>query len=195
MNQTNKAAKAIFGFNSMLVILLATCLAMAVTTSAINGLGMGLATTFVLCMSNMFISMVKDWVPDKVRIPAFMVIIACFVTIADLGMQAWAPSMSSRLGIFILLVIINCLVLGKAGNFASQDSIIFSFIKGLTIGLGFTLALVIIGFIREILGTGSAFGQKFIAEEADGILVFLLAPGALIIIGFLAAIVKTINKK
>ena len=194
MNQLNNFSKGFLKENPILVLLLGTCPTLAVTSSAINGLGMGLATTFVLFMSNVFISVVKDFVPDKVRIPAFVVVIASFVTIVDLLMQAYTPGLSNQLGIFIPLIVVNCIVLGRAEAFACKNNIFSSFIDGLGMGLGFTLALVTIGSIREMLGAGSIFGFKFIAETADGILVFILAPGAFITLGFIIAILKKINK-
>ncbi len=194
MNQMNNFTKGFLKENPILVLLLGTCPTLAVTSSAINGLGMGLATTFVLFMSNMFISLVKNFVPDKVRIPAFVVVIASFVTIVDLLMQAYTPALSNQLGIFIPLIVVNCIVLGRAEAFAAKNNVFSSFIDGLGMGLGFTMALVIIGGFREMLGAGSIFGYKFIAETADGILVFILAPGAFITLGFLIAILKKINK-
>lgn len=194
MNQLNNFTKGFFRENPILVLLLGTCPTLAVTSSAINGLGMGLATTFVLFMSNVFISVVKDFVPDKVRIPAFVVVIASFVTIVDLLMQAYTPALSKQLGIFIPLIVVNCIVLGRAEAFAAKNDVFSSFIDGLGMGLGFSMALVVIGGIREILGAGSIFGYKFIAEGADGILVFILAPGAFITLGFLIAILKKLNK-
>lgn len=194
MNQVNNFTKGFFRENPILVLLLGTCPTLAVTSSAINGLGMGLATTFVLFMSNIFISVVKDFVPDKVRIPAFVVVIASFVTIVDLLMQAYTPALSKQLGIFIPLIVVNCIVLGRAEAFAAKNNVFSSFIDGLGMGLGFTMALVVIGGIREMLGAGSIFGYKFIAESADGILVFILAPGAFITLGFLIAILKKLNK-
>jgi electron transport complex protein RnfE len=194
MNQLNNFSKGFLRENPILVLLLGTCPTLAVTSSAMNGLGMGLATTFVLFMSNVFISVVKDFVPDKVRIPAFVVVIASFVTIVDLLMQAYTPSLSAQLGIFIPLIVVNCIVLGRAEAFAAKNSIFSSFIDGLGMGLGFTLALVTIGSIREMLGAGSVFGFKFIAETADGILIFILAPGAFITLGFIIALLKKINK-
>lgn len=194
MNQLNNFSKGFFRENPILVLLLGTCPTLAVTSSAINGLGMGLATTFVLFMSNIFISVVKDFVPDKVRIPAFVVVIASFVTIVDLLMQAYTPGLSKQLGIFIPLIVVNCIVLGRAEAFAAKNNVFSSFIDGLGMGLGFTMALVIIGGIREMLGAGSIFGYKFIAEGSDGILVFILAPGAFITLGFLIAILKKLNK-
>lgn len=194
MNQFSNFTKGFLKENPILVLLLGTCPTLAVTSSATNGLGMGLATTFVLFMSNVFISVVKDFVPDKVRIPAFVVVIASFVTIVDLLMQAYTPSLSNQLGIFIPLIVVNCIVLGRAEAFACKNNIFSSFIDGLGMGLGFTLALVVMGSIREMLGAGAIFGYKFINETADGILVFILAPGAFITLGFIIAILKKINK-
>lgn len=194
MNQMNNFTKGFLRENPILVLLLGTCPTLAVTSSAINGLGMGLATTFVLFMSNVFISLVKNFVPDKVRIPAFVVVIASFVTIVDLLMQAYTPALSKQLGIFIPLIVVNCIVLGRAEAFAAKNTVFSSFIDGLGMGLGFAMALTVIGSIREILGAGSVFGYKFISEGSDGILVFILAPGAFITLGFLIAILKKINK-
>ncbi|MBL7971354.1 MAG: electron transport complex subunit E [Prolixibacteraceae bacterium] len=194
MNQLNNFSKGLLRENPILVLLLGTCPTLAVTSSAINGLGMGLATTFVLLMSNVFISMIKGFVPDKVRIPSFIVVIASFVTIVDLLMQAYTPALSKQLGIFIPLIVVNCIVLGRAEAFAAKNDVFSSMIDGLGMGLGFTMALVILGGIREMLGAGSIFGLKFIAEGADGVLVFILAPGAFITLGFLIAILKKINK-
>ena len=194
MNQLNNFTKGFFKENPILVLLLGTCPTLAVTSSAFNGLGMGLATTFVLLMSNVFISMIKGFVPDKVRIPSFIVVIASFVTIVDLLMQAYTPALSKQLGIFIPLIVVNCIVLGRAEAFAAKNNVFSSLIDGLGMGLGFTMALVVLGGIREMLGAGSIFGLKFIPEGADGILVFILAPGAFITLGFLIAILKKINK-
>jgi len=194
MNQLDNFSKGFLRENPILVLLLGTCPTLAVTSSAINGLGMGLATTFVLFMSNIFISVVKNFVPDKVRIPAFVVVIASFVTIVDLLMQAYTPALSKQLGIFIPLIVVNCIVLGRAEAFAAKNTVFSSFIDGLGMGLGFAMALTLIGGIREMLGAGSIFGYKFISETSDGILVFILAPGAFITLGFLIAILKKINK-
>ncbi|KAF0237044.1 MAG: electron transport complex protein [Prolixibacteraceae bacterium] len=194
MNQLNNFTKGLLRENPILVLLLGTCPTLAVTSSAVNGLGMGLATTFVLFMSNVFISMVKGFVPDKVRIPAFIVVIASFVTVVDLLMQAYTPGLSSQLGIFIPLIVVNCIVLGRAEAFAAKNNVFSSFIDGMGMGLGFTLALVIMGSIREMLGAGAIFGFKFIPETADGALIFILAPGAFITLGFMIAILKKINK-
>jgi electron transport complex protein RnfE len=194
MNQFDNFTKGFFRENPILVLLLGTCPTLAVTSSAINGLGMGLATTFVLFMSNVFISFIKGFVPDKVRIPAFVVVIASFVTVVDLLMQAYTPALSKQLGIFIPLIVVNCIVLGRAEAFAAKNTVFSSFIDGLGMGLGFSLALTVLGGIREMLGAGSVFGYKFIAQGADGILVFILAPGAFITLGFLIAILKKVNK-
>jgi len=179
--------------NPILVMLLGTCPTLAVTSSAYNGLGMGLATLFVLVMSNIIVSMVKDVVPDKVRIPVFIVIIASFVTVVDLVMAGYLPALHSQLGIFIPLIVVNCIVLGRAEAFASKNNIVDSALDGLGMGLGFTGALGLLGSIREILGSGSIFGLKFVS--GDGILVFILAPGAFIALAYLISIINRIRKK
>jgi len=173
-------------------MILGTCPTLATTSSMINGLGMGIATTFVLLGSNTVISMMKNVIPDKVRIPAFIVVIATFVTIVDLVMQAYVPSLYETLGIFIPLIVVNCIVLGRAEAFASKNSVWSSVVDGAGMGLGFTAALGVLGAIREILGAGSIAGFKFIS--GDGILVFILAPGAFIALGYLIAVVNKINK-
>jgi electron transport complex protein RnfE len=192
MNQLKNFTKGFIKENPILVLLLGTCPTLAVTTSAINGIGMGLATTFVLVGSNVVVSAVKSSVPDKVRIPAFVVIIASFVTIVQLLMQAYTPSLYDALGIFIPLIVVNCIVLGRAEAFASKQSIFSSLIDGLGMGLGFTMALFLLGSIREALGNGSVFGYKFI--EGDGILVFILSPGAFIALGYFIALMNRIKK-
>ena len=165
---------------------------LGVTTSAINGLGMGLATTFVLIGSNVVIALVKNLIPDKVRIPSFIVIIASFVTIVDLSMAAYVPALYESLGLFIPLIVVNCIVLGRAEAFASKNTVFSSLIDGLGMGLGFTFALVLLGSLREILGSYAIFGYKFI--QTDGILVFVLAPGAFFGLAYLIAIMKKITK-
>jgi len=193
MSQWKNFSKGFFKENPVLVLLLGMCPTLGVTTSAINGLGMGLATTFVLVMSNLVVSIVKSQIPDKVRIPSFIVIIASFVTMVELLMQAYVPSLFEQLGLFIPLIVVNCIVLGRAEAFASKNTIFSSVIDGLGMGLGFALALTILGGIREILGSGAIFGYKFI--EGDGMLVFVLAPGAFIALGYLIVLVNKINKK
>jgi electron transport complex protein RnfE len=178
--------------NPVFILLLGLCPALGVTTSAINGLGMGLATTFVLVMSNLVVSLIKSLIPDKVRIPSFIVIIASFVTIVDLSMNAYLPSLHEQLGLFIPLIVVNCLVLGRAEAFASKNNTGKSLIDGFGMGLGFALALMILGAVREILGSGAIFGFKI--YPGDGMLVFVLAPGAFIGLGYLIALMNKINK-
>ncbi len=193
MNQLKNFTKGFFKENAVFVLFLGLCPTLGVTTSAINGLGMGLATTFVLVMSNLVVSIVKSQIPDKVRIPSFIVIIASFVTMVELLMQAYVPALFAQLGLFIPLIVVNCLVLGRSEAFASKNGILSSIIDGLGMGLGFAMALTILGGVREILGSGSIFGYKFI--EGDGMLVFVLAPGAFIALGYLIVIINKINKK
>ncbi|HEX2969341.1 MAG TPA: electron transport complex subunit E [Bacteroidales bacterium] len=193
MNQFQNFTKGLIKENPILVLVLGTCPTLATTSSSLNGMGMGIATTFVLAGSNAVISMLANVIPDKVRIPAFVVIIASFVTIVDLIMQAYVPDLYVTLGIFIPLIVVNCIVLGRAEAFASKNSVISSLFDGLGMGLGFTLALGVLGAFREIVGSGSIFGHKFL--PGDGILVFILAPGAFIALGFLIAIVNRIKKK
>jgi len=192
MNQLKNFTKGFLKENPILVMILGMCPTLATTSSMINGLGMGLATTFVLIGSNTVISLMKNVIPDKVRIPAFIVVIATFVTIVDLVMQAYVPSLYESLGIFIPLIVVNCIVLGRAEAFASKNTVWSSVVDGTGMGLGFTAALGVLGAIREILGSGSIAGFKFIS--GDGILVFILAPGAFIALGYLIAVVNKINK-
>jgi len=192
MNQLQNFTKGFFKENPLLVLVLGCCPALATTSSAFNGLGMGIATTFVLLGSNTVISLLSDVIPNKVRIPAFIIVIASFVTIVDLVMQAYVPELYETLGIFIPLIVVNCIVLGRAEAFASKNSLLSSVIDGLGMGLGFTMALGILGSIREILGSGALFGYKFIS--GDGILVFILAPGAFIALGYMIALINRLRK-
>jgi electron transport complex protein RnfE len=192
MNQKENFTKGFIKNNPVLVLLLGMCPTLGVTTSAINGLGMGLATTFVLVMANIVISLLKSVIPDKVRIPAFIVVIASFVTIVDLVMAGFAPALHEQLGLFIPLIVVNCIVLGRAEAFASKNDVLSSLIDGLGMGLGFAFALTLLGGIREILGSGAIFGFKFIS--GDAILVFVLAPGAFIALGYLIALVNRLRK-
>lgn len=194
MNQWKNFTKGFIKENPVFVLVLGMCPTLGVSSSAINGLGMGLATTFVLLMSNIIISLLKNFIPDKVRIPAFIVVIATFVTIVDLVMAAYAPGLHEQLGIFIPLIVVNCIVLGRAEAFASRNNLLSSMIDGLGMGLGFAFALTLLGSVREMLGSGSIFGHKFIPASADGILVFILAPGAFITLGFLIAIINQLSK-
>lgn len=193
MNQWKNFTKGLVKENPILVLVLGTCPTLAVTTSAWNGLGMGLATTFVLIMSNMFISLLKNLISDNIRIPAYIIIIATFTTVIDLSMQAYLPDLHAQLGIFIPLIVVNCIVLGRAEAFANRNTVFSSMIDGLGMGLGFAGALTVLGSIREILGSLSIFGYKI--ADGDGILIFVLAPGAFIALGFLMAIVNMLVKK
>lgn len=192
MNQLQNFTKGFFRENPLLVLVLGCCPALATTSSAFNGLGMGLATTFVLLGSNTVISLLSDVIPSKVRIPAYIIVIASFVTIVDLVMQAYAPELYETLGIFIPLIVVNCIVLGRAEAFASKNTLLSSVIDGLGMGLGFTMALGILGAIREILGSGALFGYKFIS--GDGVLVFILAPGAFIALGYMIGLINRLRK-
>jgi Na+-translocating ferredoxin:NAD+ oxidoreductase subunit E len=192
MNQFQNLTKGFLKENPILVLVLGTCPTLATTTSSLNGMGMGIATTFVLAGSNAVIALLSGVIPDKVRIPAFIVIIASFVTIVDLIMQAYVPDLYKTLGIFIPLIVVNCIVLGRAEAFACKNSVTSSLIDGIGMGLGFTMALGILGAFREIVGSGSIFGHKFIS--GDGILVFILAPGAFMALGYLIALVNRIKK-
>ena len=193
MANWNNLTKGFFRENPILVLLLGCCPTLATTTSAINGLSMGLATTFVLILSNMSISLLKNFIPNKVHIPCYIVVIASFVTVLQLLMQAYVPSIYETLGLFIPLIVVNCIVLGRAEAYASKNNVFDSAVDGISMGLGFAMALTILGSIREILGSGSIFGWKFI--EGDGILVFVLAPGAFIAMGYLIAIMNRLLKK
>src|SRR5664280_681631 len=174
MSQLKNFTKGFFKENPILVLVLGTCPTLATTSSVLNGLGMGVATTFVLIGSNVVISLLSGVIPDKVRIPAFVVIIASFVTVVDLIMQAYVPGLYETLGIFIPLIVVNCIVLGRAEAFACKNSVFSSLIDGVGMGLGFTLALGVLGAFREVVGSGSIFVYKF--YQGDGILVFVLAP-------------------
>jgi electron transport complex protein RnfE len=187
MSHLKNFSKGFLKENPVFVLLLGMCPTLGVTSSAINGMGMGLATTFVLIMSNIVVSMVKTAIPDKVRIPSFIVIIATFVTIVQLSMQAYMPSLYEALGLFIPLIVVNCVVLGRAEAFASKNNILSSLIDGAGMGLGFTFALTLLGAIRELLGSGKLFGFV-IYPENYGSLVFVLAPGAFIVLGYLIAL-------
>jgi Na+-translocating ferredoxin:NAD+ oxidoreductase subunit E len=193
MNQWKNFTKGFIKENPVFVLLLGMCPTLGVTSSAINGLGMGLATTFVLLMSNLVISLIKNVVPDKVRIPGFIVIIATFVTIVQLVMQACLPSLFKSLGLFIPLIVVNCIVLGRAEAFASKNSLLSSAVDGLGIGLGFTFALVLLGAVRELLGSGKLFNFQVYPENYVTLL-FVLAPGAFIVLGYLIAIINKIKK-
>lgn len=180
--------------NPTLVLVLGMCPTLATTTSAINGMSMGLATTFVLLCSNVVISLLKNLIPDKVRIPAFIVIIASFVTLVQLCMQAYLPDLYASLGLFIPLIVVNCIVLGRAEAFAAKNNAGLSALDGIGMGLGFTCSLTILGAIRELLGTGKVFNYGLFAEDY-GMLIFVLAPGAFIALAYVMALVNSIKNK
>ena len=179
--------------NPTFVLVLGMCPTLATTTSAVNGLEMGLATLFVLLLSNIVISLIAPIVPDKVHIPVYIVVIATFVTVLQLVMQAYTPGVYQTLGLFIPLIVVNCIVLGRAEAFACRNGVLASALDGLGVGLGFTLSLTVIGIIREILGSGSVFGWKFMA--GDGALAFVMAPGAFLVLGYLMVLFNKYLKK
>ncbi len=195
----NKAFERIFNGvikeNPTFVLMLGMCPTLAVTTSAINGAGMGLTTTVVLIMSNMLISMLRKMIPDKVRMPAFIVVVASFVTIVELLLQAYLPSLNDALGIYIPLIVVNCIILGRAEAYASKNPVIPSIFDGVGMGLGFTLGLTLIGAFREFLGAGTMFGFKIAPESYEPIGIFILAPGAFFVLAMLTAIQNRLKLK
>lgn len=193
MNKTSldNLTRGILRENPTFVMLLGMCPTLGVTTSAINGLGMGLATMFVLMLSNVAISSVKKIIPDIIRIPSFIVIIASFVTMLEMVMQAYLPVLYSALGIYIPLIVVNCIILGRAEAFASKNTIFQSLLDAIGMGIGFTLALTILGSLREVLGNGSIFGYSFMGDVANPILLFIMPPGAFLA---LASIIIVVNK-
>jgi len=180
--------------NPTFVLLLGMCPTLATTSSALNGMSMGLATAFVLICSNIVISGLKNFIPDAVRIPAYIVIIASFVTILQMCMQAFTPELYRSLGLFIPLIVVNCIVLGRAESFASKNDIISSCCDGIGIGIGFTVALTLLGVLRELLGTGRIFNLSIFPENY-GALIFVLAPGAFIALGYLIAFINKLSVK
>lgn len=193
MSKLQLITKGILKENPTFVLVLGMCPTIGVTSTAINGMGMGVATMAVLIMSNMVISMVKNVIPDKVRIPAFIVIIASFVTIIEMLMKAYIPALYASLGVFIPLIVVNCVILGRAEAFASKNGIIDSALDGVGIGLGFTLSLTIVGAVREVLGSGSIFGFTFAQDVMP--LVFVLAPGGFLVLGYLMVLFNKIAKR
>ena len=193
MNNFKVLMNGIIKENPTFVLLLGMCPTLGTTSSALNGMSMGLATTFVLICSKMVISLIKNLIPDMVRIPAFIVVIASFVTALQMCMQAYVPGIYASLGLFIPLIVVNCIILGRAEAFASKHGVIPSFFDGLGMGIGFTLALTLLGAVRELLGTGKIFGWAIWPEDY-GMLMFVLAPGAFIVLGYLIAIVNKIRK-
>jgi len=193
MNQWKNFSKGFIKENAVFALFLGLCPTLGVTTSAVNGLGMGLATTFVLVMSNLVVSLIKNFIPDKVRIPSFIVIIATFVTVVELVMKGYVPALFDALGLFIPLIVVNCLVLGRAEAFASKNTVWSSLVDGAGMGLGFTMALTVLGAVREILGSGAFFGMKLIS--GDAMLLFILPPGAFIALGYLIVLANMIKEK
>lgn len=193
MNNLKVLMNGIIKENPTFVLLLGMCPTLGTTSSAINGMGMGLATLFVLVCSNVVISLIKRLVPDMVRIPIFIVVIASFVTLLQMVMQAYVPALYATLGLFIPLIVVNCILLGRAEAFAAKNNPVASFFDGLGMGLGFTIALTLLGGVREFLGTGKLFNITVMPEDY-GMLIFVLAPGAFIVLGYLITIVNRLKK-
>lgn len=193
MSKLNLITRGIIKENPTFVLVLGMCPTLGTTTSAINGLGMGVATMFVLILSNMVISAIAPFVPAKVKIPSYIVVIAALVTVLQFVMQAYVPALYETLGLFIPLIVVNCVVLGRAEAFASKNGVMASALDGIGIGLGFSLALTVLGFVRELLGGLSVFGHKL--ADADGMLAFVLAPGAFIALGYLMVLFNKLKAK
>ena len=193
MNFKKQFKEGLLTKNPVLVQLLGMCSTLAITTSLFNGIGMGVAVTIILICSNVLISALRNFIPSQIRIAAYITIIAGFVTVVDLALQAFIPALSASLGVFIPLIVVNCIVLGRAEAFANKNGILDSALDGLGIGLGFTLSLTVLGIVREILGSGSIFGFKFIS--GDGMLAFVMAPGAFLALGYLMVLFNKIAKK
>ncbi len=194
LNQKENFLKGIIKDNPVFVMLLGMCPALGVTSSAFNGLGMGVATLFVLLMSNIVVSIIKKQIPNKVRIPAFIIVIASFVTIVEMVLEAFIPVLYEQLGIFIPLIVVNCLVLGRSEAFASKNNIFSSIVDALGMGLGFTIALTLLGAAREILGSGSIFDWRFVSEDANTFILFILPPGAFIALAYLTILFNRATK-
>lgn len=195
LNQKQNFLKGIIKENPIFVMLLGMCPTLGVTSSAFNGLGMGMATLFVLLMSNIVVSLVKSLIPSKVRIPAFIIIIASFVTIVEMVLEAYIPFLFEQLGIFIPLIVVNCIILGRAEAFASKNNMISSIIDALGMGIGFTLALTLLGSVREMLGNGSIFDFKFVSDNASTFILFILPPGAFIALAYLTVLFNRVTNK
>ena len=188
-------SRGIFKENPTFVLFLGLCPTLGVTTSAVNGIAMGLATLFVLILSNVIISMIKNLIPSKIRIPAYIMVIATLVTVLELSMKAYFPSLYEVLGIFIPLIVVNCIILGRAESYASKNSILNSMFDGIGNGLGFTLSLTVIGAISEIIGSVKLFGLSMVDKLFDPAMIFILPPGAFITIGVLVAIINKYKQK
>jgi electron transport complex protein RnfE len=194
LKQKENFLKGIIKDNPVFVMLLGMCPTLGVTSSAFNGLGMGVATLFVLLMSNIVVSLIKSQIPSKVRIPAFIIIIASFVTIVEMVLEAYIPFLFEQLGIFIPLIVVNCLILGRAEAFASKNDLWSSIVDALGMGIGFTIALTALGAVREILGSGSLFDFRFVPEDANTLLLFILPPGAFIALAYLSILFNKVSK-
>jgi electron transport complex protein RnfE len=194
-DQKQNFIKGIIKENPVFVMLLGMCPTLGVTSTAFNGLGMGVATLFVLLMSNMVVSLVKSQIPDKVRIPAFIIIIASFVTIVEMVLEAFIPFLYEQLGIFIPLIVVNCLILGRAEAFASKNNLWSSILDALGMGIGFIIALTSLGALRELLGNGSLFGWTFVPEDANTFILFILPPGAFIALAYLSLVFNRLTLK
>ena len=192
---TERLKNGIITENPTFVMMLGMCPTLAVTSSAINGLGMGLTTTAVLILSNAFISLLRKVIPDKVRIPAFIVIVASFVTIIQLLLQGYMQSLNKALGVYIPLIVVNCIILGRAESYASKNKVIPSIFDGLGMGLGFTLGLTSIGIVRELIGTGKIFNLQLLPKSYEGVSIFILAPGAFLVLAFLCALQNKFGAK
>lgn len=195
MSNFKEFTKGLVKENPVFVMALGLCPTLGVTSSVANGIGMGLAATFVLVMANIIISLIKDLIPAKVRIPAYIVVIASFVTIVDMVMHAYLPALYKSLGLFIPLIVVNCIILGRAEAFAGKNKVIPSIFDGLGMGLGFTLALVVIASVREFLGNGTLLGIQIMPSSYQPMLIAILAPGAFLVMGFLMAILNMLKKK
>ena len=195
INQKQNFLKGIIKENPIFVMLLGMCPTLGVTSSAFNGLGMGVATLFVLLMSNIVVSLIKSQIPAKVRIPAFIIIIASFVTIVEMVLEAYLPVLFEQLGIFIPLIVVNCLILGRAEAFASKNNLLSSVIDALGMGIGFIVALTFLGVTREILGSGSIFDFRFVSENANTLILFILPPGAFIALAYLTVLFNKVSTK
>ncbi|MCK4957254.1 MAG: electron transport complex subunit E [Candidatus Cloacimonetes bacterium] len=195
MKLMKELTKGLIKENPVFVMALGLCPTLAVTSSVINAIGMGLAATFVLVMSNIIISLIKDFIPSKIRIPAYIVVIASFVTIVDMLMHAYVPALHKSLGLFIPLIVVNCIILGRAEAFAGKNKVIPSIFDGIGMGLGFTLALIVIGGIREVLGAGQFLGINVLPASYKPMLVAILAPGAFLVMGFLMGLMNLMKKK
>jgi electron transport complex protein RnfE len=193
MNQLKLILSGIVKNNPTFVLMLGMCPTLATTTSAINGAGMGAATMAVLVLSNTIISLIKNVIPSKIRIPSYIVVIAALVTVVELCMKAWLVDLYQALGVFIPLIVVNCIILGRAEGFAAKNGVWASALDGVGVGLGFTLSLTLIGAVREMLGGGSIFGAKFIS--GDGMLIFVLAPGAFLVLGYMMVIFNKLTAK